>query len=90
MYVPPDPGYINPKDDWGLAVKRRLLRKGDRIRLKTRTLCGWKGLGSVMQDQHTTEETVWFRKDGYGSAGKCCACSHEVSLLRNQKKTGDD
>lgn len=64
----------------------RLLKKGDRIRLKVRTFGGWKGTATVTTDQVSADDVVWFRKDGSDPdsylAGRCCACRHEVALVR--------
>lgn len=42
------------------------LKKGDRIRLKVRIACGWKGLATVTADQAEdgADATVQFKKDG--------------------------
>ena len=67
---------------------RRLLKKGDKIRLKVRTCSGWKGFGTVTQDQVYKDDAILFSKDdqelGFGNE-RNSACSHEVALLRNQK-----
>jgi hypothetical protein len=67
-------------------MRRRLLKKGDRIQLEVRTIGGWKGFGTVTEDQRTVYDGVWFAKDGDDPGdllyGHCCACPHEVALMR--------
>ena len=63
-----------------MAAKK--LKKGDRIRLKVRTISGWKGTGTVIEDQIT--DTVLFRRDGKREGDKCSACREEVALMRDQ------
>jgi len=41
---------------------RRELQEGDKIRLKTRTISGWKGIGTVV-DHCIHSDTVQFSKD---------------------------
>ena len=64
----------------------RLLKKGDRIRVKVRLMSGWKGTATVTRNQYSSVDTVQFVKDGDDPddwlAGCCLACRHEVSLLR--------
>lgn len=71
-------------------MARRLLKKGDKIRLKVPTLGGWKGYATVMEDQLHKDDGVWFRKDDADQddffADKCSACSHEVALRRQTTK----
>ena len=66
----------------------KLLTIGTRIRLKVRTLGGWKGTATVTEDQLFPDDGVWFRPDGEDPdnwlTGRCVACRHEVSILRNQ------
>lgn len=68
-----------------------LLRKGDRIRLKVRTVGGWKGTATVTEDQTALAGPVWFRKDGSepgdGLAGRCSACCHEVEAIRKAEQS---
>lgn len=66
----------------------KLLKKGDRIRLKVRTMAGWKGTGTVMEDQITADGGVRFIKDGAEPGTLeyeigCDACRHEVEVLRS-------
>jgi hypothetical protein len=62
------------------------LKKGDRIRLKVMTLSGWKGFGTVIEDQSLFSESIRFRKDSTppwtaeGAIG-CGAMRHEVSRV---------
>jgi len=67
------------------------LKKGDRIRLKVRTIGGWKGIGTVMEDEVVAGRGVRFIKDGAepGSLDSilgCDACRHEVVVLRSNAK----
>jgi hypothetical protein len=70
----------------------KLLKKGDRIRLKVRTIGGWKGTATVTEDQISPDVTVWFRKDGSDPddwmADRCCACRHEVAVMRKPSNAG--
>lgn len=70
----------------------RLLRKGDRIRLKVPTIAGWRGKATVTLDQCKPDDLVVFAKDGDDPEdpmkNRCCACRHEVALLRNQTTGG--
>jgi hypothetical protein len=71
----------------GMTMKR-LLKSGDRIKLKVATIGGWKGTATVTENQLSFDDTVHFRPDGSAPddwiSGRCVACRHEVSLLRNQ------
>jgi len=60
------------------------LKKGDRIRLKVRTVTGWKGIGTVIKDQLHNGSGVLFKRDGHNDLCGCGALSDEVVLLRNQ------
>ena len=64
----------------------QLLKKGDRIRLKVRTILGWKGYGTVSEDQLHADSTVWFSRDGDDPEdimfGRSAACRHEVAKVR--------
>lgn len=68
-------------------MSRRLLRKGDRIRLKHRTMFGWKGIGIVTENQMENADVVWFAKEGENPEdcmyGRNVACSYEVILIRS-------
>jgi len=101
-YLPPGRTlYINPAclpvgACWPLPETRpalhgsraKVLRIGDRIRLKVPTLSGWTGTATVTEDMHGPENSVWFCKDGDDigdpSARSCTACRHEVAVLRDQ------
>jgi hypothetical protein len=73
---------------------KRLLKKGDRIRVKVRLMSGWKGTATVTCDQYSREDTVQFIKDGDDPndwpAGLCLACRHEVLLLRRPVTAQDE
>jgi len=60
------------------------LRKGDRIRLKARTMSGWKGTGTVVEDQRIGNPSVQFVKDGDTPEIPSGALRHEVAKLRDQ------
>ena len=62
----------------------RLLRKGDRIRLKVRTLDGWKGEAIVVEDQlSVADRLVTFRPLGSDpEMPPGLAMRHEVALIR--------
>ena len=64
--------------------KQAPLKKGDRIRLKVRTMGGWKGIGVVTQDQSASDDAVWFRKTDTGER-HCSACRHEVAKIRGKR-----
>ncbi len=65
----------------------KLLKRGDRIRLKVRTIDGWKGVGIVTEDQLTVNSTVVFHKEDNNCPpdsiwyGRCFACRHEVARI---------
>ena len=61
-----------------------LLKQGDRIRLKVRTLSGWKGTGTVAVDQLHPEDGIQFIKDGDHGPPYSGARRHEVAKLRGQ------
>ena len=65
----------------------KLLKKGDRIRLKVRTISGWKGLGTVSEDQ--MDNIIAFFKDGEDHEssllGHNYAMRHEVAVIRSKK-----
>jgi hypothetical protein len=67
------------------------LKKGDRIRLKVRTISGWKGTGTVSEDQ--IDDTIFFHKDGEDInswiGGRNCACRHEAAKLRESTVVGN-
>ena len=59
------------------------LKKGDRIRLKVRTVFGFKGTATVVNDQ--VNNLVQWRPDGSNpddtSQDFCYACRHEVAKI---------
>jgi len=63
----------------------RLLRKGDRIRLKVRTAWGWKGEAIVVRDQLGPDDIIAWRRIDDENYNRCpgIACRHEVSLIKN-------
>lgn len=64
-------------------MKRRLLKKGDRIRLTVRLVSGWKGNGTVRLDQRHHDDMVSFYKDGDDLLIGYAAAT-QLALLRNQ------
>ena len=72
-----------------IRKRDKLLKKGDRIRLKVRLMSGWIGKATVTKDTFFDDDSVDFIKDGYnpeeyphdsyGSARR-----HEVVVLRLQ------
>lgn len=62
----------------------RLLRKGDHIRLKVRTISGWKGEAIVVEDQLSVDDrSVTFRRlDSDPEMPPGLAMRHEVALIR--------
>lgn len=69
---------------------KKLLKRGDRIKIKVRLISGWIGYGTVSEDQINPDGTVWFVKDGDSIddwlANKNCVCRHEVSVCRKQNE----
>lgn len=65
-------------------MRRRLLKAGDRIRLKVRTITGWRGTGTVIVDMVHPDGAVRFRRDETPADQweHCVAGRHEVALLR--------
>ena len=66
-----------------------LLKVGDRIRLKVPLMSGWKGCGTVREDQLHESHGVEFVKDGHEPGnwdGHGSACRHEVAVLRKKKE----
>lgn len=59
-----------------------LLKQGDRIRLKTRTIGGWKDCGTVKTNQLSEDDVVVFAKDDYPYNDTCLALRHEVAKMR--------
>jgi hypothetical protein len=64
----------------------RTLRKGDRIRIKVRLLNGWKGFGTVSEDQKSPDDLVWFAQDGEDPDdplyGKSVVCREQCVKVR--------
>lgn len=60
-----------------------LLKKGDKIRLKVRTLFGWKGIGIVMEDQieRGGDASIRYQKEGT-EQDMCFALRYQVSKCR--------
>ena len=59
------------------------LKKGDFIRLKVRTITGWKGVGIVKRDMVSDDDIVdFYRIDGLED-DLCCCLRHECSKIRN-------
>ena len=61
----------------------RPLKSGDRVRLKVRSLFGWKGTGTVSEiigDGTDPNTSVEFLKDG--SSELCTCCRHELAKIR--------
>lgn len=67
----------------------KLLKKGDRIRLKVRLITGWKGVGTVINDQLSENDSVKFKRDGFDDFLGCLAGRHEVALIRKPKTSKD-
>ena len=68
----------------------KMLKIGDKIKLKTPLLSGWKGIGTVAEDQLEKDGIVAFTKDDddLGSRfGLCFAMRHQVSLMRKAVAT---
>ena len=63
----------------------RALKAGDRVRLKVRSLFGWKGTGTVSEiigdgtDPDTPVETLTA-----GSSEHCTCCRHELAKIRTE------
>lgn len=65
---------------------RRLLKEGDRIRLKVRTIMGFKGECTVAEDQLSRSDGVRFWRDTDDRTWiPGDACDHEVVLVRKKK-----
>lgn len=63
------------------------LKRGDRIRLKVRTMLGWKGEGIV---EEQVGDSVRFKRadDVDAGEGRCYAWRHEVSRIANASGHG--
>lgn len=76
-------------------INMKTLKKGDRIRLKARTVSGWIGKGTVIEDQLIISDGVVFRKDGadpdtHEYELDCIARRHEVSVPRKGESDAND
>ena len=63
----------------------RPLKAGDRVRLKVRSLFGWKGTGTVSEiigDGTDPDTDVDILKDG--SSEHCTCCRHELAKIRTE------
>ena len=63
----------------------RALKAGDRVRLKVRSLFGWKGTGTVSEivgDGTDPDTPVEILKDG--SSEHCTCCRHELAKIRTE------
>lgn len=60
----------------------RTLVKGDRVRLKVRTLFGWKGTGTVLWQ---SGDLVTFTSDDVGETVD--ALRDQVALIRKERKS---
>ena len=69
-----------------MRVAMNYLKKGDKIRLNKRTIGGWKGIGTVIENQIYSSDLVWFIKEEPDEDDffdkKCCALRQEVSKIR--------
>ena len=63
--------------------RRKPLKAGTRVRLKTRTVDGWKGTGTVLRDVLDDDAIVKFRPDDDEST-TVMACRYQVAVLRDQ------
>ena len=66
--------------------RRKPLKAGTRVRLKTRTVDGWKGTGTVIWDVIDDEDDalVKFRPDGGEEWEQVLACRYQVAVWRDQ------
>jgi hypothetical protein len=59
----------------------KLLRQGDRIRLKVQTISGWKGDAVVVENQLSSDDVIAWRRDSDDPNGLVSiALRHEVAL----------
>jgi hypothetical protein len=70
----------------GSAMSARLLKKGDRIRVKVPMLFGYRPgrrIGIVAEDQYKGGDAICFWwADREQEGPHCLACRHEVSVVR--------
>lgn len=62
-------------------MKRKLFKKGEKLRLKVPLLSGYKGIGTVTEDQDSQDDNVCFERDDIPGS-KCRARPYEVSCYR--------
>ena len=60
---------------------KRLLRAGDKIRLRVPLLSGYRGVGFVLETQAHPDDGVIFEIPG--RPGRRDACRHEVGICRD-------
>ncbi len=63
--------------------RRKPLKAGTRVRLKTRTVDGWKGTGTVLRDVLDDDAIGKFRPDDDEST-TVTACCYQVAVWRDQ------
>jgi len=68
-------------------MARKLLKEGDRIRMRRRLMSGWKGTGTVTYDMSPKSPVVTFAKDDAPEVLTCSACRWEVSLISTPRPT---
>lgn len=65
---------------------RKLFKQGERVRLKTRTIAGWNGTGTVMEDQIAPDHPVHIWKDDYSPfqdhVGQATVWPDQLSRIR--------
>jgi len=62
----------------------KMLKKGDRVRMKVRTLMGFKGCGTVVD--MTPSGLVCLRRDGRREDDYCFAMRHQVAKITGGKR----
>ena len=62
------------------------IKKGDLIRLKTRSIGGWKGYAIAKQDQLSSDpnEVIVYYPEGDDPSRDSIACRFEVARCRHQ------
>jgi hypothetical protein len=63
----------------------RLLKKGDRIGMRKRTTFGWKGKGTIAEDESPSGRVLCVQKDN--GEGTCYVTRGEVVLLKPEPNT---
>lgn len=61
----------------------RLLKKGDTIKIKVATIFGWKGFGTVVEDQLSRDNRVIVYSENDTENERCIAMRHEVQLIKS-------